>query len=52
MVGNGSREKSLAGSWRTVHKNSLGLSNTQGFKDLRMLNGEFDDFFNFFDLLI
>lgn len=52
MVGNGSGEKSLSCSGRAIHEDSLGLSNAQRLKDLRMFDGEFDDFFNFFDLLV
>lgn len=39
VVSNGSCQKSLSRSWWSIHKHSLGLGNTQRFKNLWMLNG-------------
>lgn len=52
MMSNGSGQQGLSCPWRSVQKNSLGLGNTQRFKDLWMFDGQFDDFLDLFDLLI
>ncbi len=52
MVSDGSSQQRLACPGRTVHENTFGLSDTQGLKNLRMFDGQFDNLLDLFDLLI
>lgn len=52
MVGDGSRQQSLAGPWRPVQENTLGLCNAQALKQLRMLDGQLDHFLDLLDLAV
>mmetsp|Transcript_2966 Transcript_2966/g.5482 ORF Transcript_2966/g.5482 Transcript_2966/m.5482 type:complete len:378 (-) Transcript_2966:7-1140(-) len=50
VVGHGASEQRLARSGRAVQQDSLGLRDSQTFKEFGMLNGKFNDFLNFHDL--
>lgn len=52
MMSNGSGQESFSCTWRTIHKDSLWLSNTERFENLRMFYWQLNDFLNLFDLLI
>ena len=52
MMGNGSGQESFSCTWRTIHKDSFLLSNTERFENLRMFNWQLNDFLNLFDLLV
>ena len=52
MMSNSSSKQSFSCSWRSIHKNSLRLSNSQWFKNFWMLNGQLNNFLDFLNLLI
>lgn len=52
VMGNGSCKKSLSSAWRAIEQDSLWLRDTQAVEDLRMLDGQFNDFLDFLDLLL
>lgn len=52
MMSNCSCQKSFTRTWGTIHQNTLWLSDTQRFEDLRVLDWQLDDFLDFFNLLV
>ena len=52
MVSDGSCEEGLACAWWAVHQHSFGLGDAQRLEYLRVFDGEFNDFFDFFHLLV
>lgn len=52
VMSNRARQKSFAGTRRAVQENTLRLGNSERFKQLRVLDWEFDDLLNFLDLLV
>mmetsp|Transcript_16567 Transcript_16567/g.32950 ORF Transcript_16567/g.32950 Transcript_16567/m.32950 type:complete len:242 (+) Transcript_16567:190-915(+) len=52
MVGHGARQKRLTGSRRSVQQYPLGLGHAEALEQLRVLNGELDDFLDLHDLFL
>ena len=52
VMGDGASEEGLSGAWRSVEKNSLGLSDAESFEDFRMFDRQLDDLLDFLDLLL
>lgn len=50
-MSDGSCKESLSSTWGSVKKHTLRLSNTQAFEDLRMLDGQLNNFLDLLNLL-